>query len=281
MRRMEEFTCYPSQRSPGSTSSGWRWSSLANLALSMLLLSGCMAGKTRSLPFTEFPPAEVTNVEYLRRTTMAIQPFDISAVKIMGGHHEGLLQVRQPWIWDLSKEQKEILYGDLGNVVRYAFIDELLKRNQRVIILGQSLPTRKLDYTITGTVRSVELNTYGQGTREGFGSAGNYWEATIELGDVTVVRSRDNATVWQGDVTQYCKLPDNPAKLDWTIFTVLKKSLQEGLALAKGMTMGNVQDAVETSAATYEIGPIVNNPVEIASRLAAWDILRHIFEDKK
>jgi hypothetical protein len=31
-----------------------------------------------------------------------------------------------------------------------------------------------LDYALTGTVRSLEINTYGQRTREGFGSAGNY-----------------------------------------------------------------------------------------------------------
>jgi hypothetical protein len=245
------------------------------------LMAGCMAGKTRSLPFTEFPPADATPITHLKRSTIAIQPFDISSTEIAGGHHEGLLQVRQPWIWGLSKEQQEVLYGDLGNVVRYAIIDELLKRNQHVIILGQGFQTRKPDYTVTGAVRSVELNTYGQGTREGFGSAGNYWEVTLELGDIVIVRSRDNAMVWKGEVTEYCKLPDSPAKLDWTIFTVLQKSLQEGLALSKGVTTGAIQDVVETSAATYEIGPMQKNPVEIASRLAALEILRHILGDHK
>jgi hypothetical protein len=101
------------------------------------------------------------------------------------------------------------------------------------------------------------------------------------LGEVVIICSRDNATVWQGEVTEYCKLPDSPAKLDWTVFTVLQKSLQEGLALSKGVTAGALQDAVETSVATYEIGPIQKNPLEIASRLAALDILRRIFEDQK
>jgi hypothetical protein len=278
---MDELACYPSPRLSRSGSRSWGYRALANLVLSVLFLTSCMAGKTRSLPFTEFPPADSADVAHLKRSTIAIQPFDISSTEITGGHHEGLMQVRQPWIWGLSKEQKEVMYGDLGNVVRYAFIDELLKRNQRVIILGQDLPTRKPTYTVTGSVQTVELNTYGPGTREGFGSAGNYWEATIKLGDVVIVRSRDNATVWKGDLTEYCKLPDSPAKLDWTIFTVLQKSLQEGLALSKGVTVGALQDAVDTSAASYEIGPIQKNPVEIASRLAALSILQRIFEDQK
>jgi hypothetical protein len=252
---------------------------LASL-LSILFLNGCMAGKTRSLPFTEYPPSSA-DIAYLKKATIAVQPFDISSTVFTGGHHEGLMQVRQPGIWGLSKEQQKILYGDLGNIVRYAFIDELMKRNQRVIILGQSFPTRKPDYTVTGAVRSVELNTYGQGTREGFGTAGNYWEATVELADVAIIRSSDNAQVWRGDMTEYCKLADSPAKLDWTIFTVLQKSLQEGLALSKGITPGGVQEAIETSAASYEVGPVQKTPVEIASRLAALDVLRRIFGSHK
>ena len=278
---MGELARYPSPRLSRSGSRIWRCCTLASMVLSVLFLTSCMAGKTRSLPFTEFPPADRADIAHLKRSTIAIQPFDISSTEIIGGHHEGLMQVRQPWIWGLSNEQKEVLYGDLGNVVRYAFIDELLKRNQRVIILGQDLSIRKPTYTVTGSVQTVELNTYGQGTREGFGSAGNYWEATIKLGNVVIIRSRDNVTVWKGDVTEYCKLPHSPAKLDWTIFTVLQKSLQEGLALSKGVTAVAVQDAVEASAASYEIGPIQRNPVEIASRLAALSVLQRIFEDQK
>jgi hypothetical protein len=250
------------------------------LMLSMLFLSGCMAGKTRSLPFTEYPPAHA-GIDHLRKVTIAVRPFEIASTEIKGGHHEGLMQVRQPWIWGLSKEQEGTLFGDLGNVVRYAFIDELLKRNQRVIIVGQGFPTRKPDYTVTGTLRSVELNTYGQGTREGFGSAGDYWEATVALADVAIVRSRDNATVWQGDMAEYCKLANSPAKLDWTIFTVLQKSLQEGLALSKGVTPGGVQEAIETSAASYVVGTTGKTPVEIASRLAALHVLMRIAEFQK
>jgi hypothetical protein len=256
-----------------------KFAALASL-LSILFLNGCMAGKTRSLPFTEYPPSS-TDIAYLKKATIAVQPFDISSTVFTGGHHEGLMQVRQPGIWGLSTEQQKILYGDLGNIVRYAFIDELMKRNQRVIILGQSFPTRKPDYTVSGVVRSVELNTYGQGTREGFGTAGNYWEATVELADVAIIRSSDNAAVWRGDMTEYCKLADSPAKLDWTIFTVLQKSLQEGLALSKGITPGGVQEAIEISAASYEVGPVQKTPVEIASRLAALDVLKRIFGSDK
>jgi len=233
------------------------------------------------MPFTEYPPVEAAKMSSQKKLRIAIQPFDISATAISGGHHEGLMQVRQPWIWGLSDEQKKSLYGNVGNVVRYAFIDEFLKRNQRVIILGEIFSMQRPDYMITGAVKSVELNTYGQGTLEGFGSAGNYWEATVDLENVAIVRSRDNATIWQGNVTEYCKLPDSPAKLDWTIFTVLQKSLQESLALSKGVTLGSMHDAISISEATYEMGPIQKTPVEIASRLAALNVLKRIMDDQR
>jgi|GEM_PF-1528485 len=254
---------------------------LAGLFIFALILNGCMAGKTRSLPFTEYPPADVVNSVRAGTFSIVVTPFDISSTEIKGGHHEGLLQVRQPWIWGLSKEQKETLYGDLGNIVRYAFIDELLRRNQRVILPGYSAPTNRVDYEITGTVRSVEMNTYGQGTREGFGSAGNYWEATIELSDVAIVRFSDKKTIWQGDITQYCRLQNSPVKLDWTIFTVIRKSLENSLTLSKGATPAGIKSVVENSAADYELEPTKQNPVEIAARLAALDVLKRILEQPR
>ncbi len=53
-----------------------------------------------------------------------------------------------------------------------------------------------LDFALTGTVRSMEINTYGQGTWEGFGSAGNYWEATIRVTDIENVRYTDKKMIW-------------------------------------------------------------------------------------
>jgi len=253
---------------------------LAGLFLSAFLLIGCMAGSTRSLPFTEYPPADAI---YLRggKFPIEVSPFDISSTEIRGSHYEGLLQVRQPWIWGLSEEEKKTLYGNLANIVRFAFIDELLRRDQRIIIPGYSASTERIDYAITGTVRSVELNTYGQGTREGFGSAGNYWEATVEVADVAIVRYSDKKTIWQGDITQYCKLAGSPVKLDWTIFTVIRKSLENGLTLSKGATPGRVEKMVENTSGDYELEPVNQNPVEIAARLAALDVLKRILEQPR
>ncbi|HYA88081.1 MAG TPA: hypothetical protein VEI57_13580 [Nitrospirota bacterium] len=253
---------------------------LAGLFIYAFFLNGCMAGKTRSLPFTEYPPADAINLR-AGKFVIEVDPFDIGSTEIKGGHHEGLLQVRQPWIWGLSNEQKEALYGDLANIVRYAFIDEFLRRNQRVILPGYSAPTGRIDYAITGTVRSVELNTYGQGTREGFGSAGNYWEATIEMSDVRILRYSDNKAIWQGDIMQYCKLQESPVKLDWTIFTVIRKSLENRLTLSKGATPARIDKVVENSAGDYELEPLKQNPVEIAARLAAIDVLKRIVEQPR
>ena len=114
----ESLSSWHSHCSVGRISPAW-------LFIFALLLNGCMAGKTRSLPFTEYPPEEAINLG-AGKFTIEVNPFDISSTDIKGGHYEGLLQVRQPWIWGLSKEQKESLYGDLGNIVRYAIIDEFL-----------------------------------------------------------------------------------------------------------------------------------------------------------
>jgi len=237
-------------------------------------------GATRSLPFTEFPPRDDVIATIQNKYTLAVEPFDVSVIQIKGGHHEGLLQVRQPWIWGLSDEQKRALYNDLGTIVRYAFIDELLKRNQRVVVFEGKLPKWASDYMITGSITSVELNTYGQGTLEGFGSAGNYWEAEIVLTDIAIVHVSDGKTVWRGDLTKYCKLEGSPVKLDWTIFTVIANSLKEGTTLSKGVSSEHVGQILENSEADYILEPSQQNPVEIAARLAALDVLKLIYRPR-
>ncbi len=252
---------------------------LAGICLLAVSLNGCAKmGATRSLPFTEFPPRNYVLPAQAKKTSLAVEPFDVSGTDVTGGHHEGLLQVRQPWIWGLSDEQKQALYGNVSTIVRYAFIDELLKWSKKVALVNRKMPVRGADYIIAGAVQSVELNTYGQGTKEGFGSAGNYWEAEIVLSDVSIIRAADNTTLWTGNIRQYCKLEGSPAKLNWTIFTVLAKSLQEGVTLSKGITPGHIKEAVDTSAADYDLEQTMQNPVEIAARLAAIDVLKLIFD---
>jgi hypothetical protein len=62
------------------------------LLLGPYVLSGCAANVTRSIPVTPVRPGIVL--------------FAYKDAKIEGGHHEGLLQVRQPWIFGISKAQK-------------------------------------------------------------------------------------------------------------------------------------------------------------------------------
>ena len=265
---------------PRLRSSCKRFLASAVLVLVPLIMTGCAKmSSTKSLPFTEFPPPEIVTDHPARTFRIAVRPFDISATEITGGHHEGLLQVRQPGIWGLSEGQREALYRDLGDIARYAFIDELLKRKQSVTIVGDTSYRGAADYVISGTLRSVELNTYGQGTREGWGSAGNYWEAEVVLSDVVIARA-DGTVLWSGEIDRYCKLEGSPAKLDWTVFTVVAKSLQQGLILSQGPSPVHIQDAVESSGADYQLAPVTKNPVDIAARLAALEVLKIIAEQR-
>ncbi|MDI6687235.1 MAG: hypothetical protein QME06_03340 [Desulfobacterales bacterium] len=256
----------------------------------ILCLSGCATvkmGATRSHPPTVLPASPIVLSEKSRSVEIVIEPFDVSRTSILGGHYEGILQVRQPWIFGLSNYQKAAIYGDLKNVVRYAFIDEFIRRGLKVIVpqghLDKlNLPKTKIqnnaeiaDLKISGTISSIELNTYGQGLRgafEGFGSSGNYWESEIVLSDVTVV-DRKQTIIWKGNVRQYSKLFNSPVKLDWTIFTLLSKSLQMSSAMGGP---ANLMGAAKSMRGDYYIEKINENPVEIAARLAAIEIIRRL-----
>ena len=101
------------------------------------------------------------------------------------------------------------------------------------------------------------------------------------MSDVAIVRYSDKKTIWQGDIKQYCKLQGSPAKLDWTIFTVIRKSLENSLTLSKGATPARIEKVVDNTAGDYELEPVNQNPVEIAARLAALDVLKRILEQPR
>ena len=76
------------------------------LLLGPYVLSGCAANVTRSIPVTPVRPGMVDIAPNLKSSRLGIVLFAYKDAKIEGGHHEGLLQVRQPWIFGISKAQK-------------------------------------------------------------------------------------------------------------------------------------------------------------------------------
>ncbi|MDD5711216.1 MAG: hypothetical protein PHY31_00495 [Smithellaceae bacterium] len=102
----------------------------------VFLLHGCAAmkmGTTKNLPPTVMPQPAVSTAK-IGKIRIAVLPFDVANTEIRGGHYEGLAQVKQPWIWGLSDQQRQAMYGDLKNVARYAFIDELIRRGLKVVV---------------------------------------------------------------------------------------------------------------------------------------------------
>ena len=157
---------------------------LSLILLGVYVMSGCAANVTRSAPCTQLRPNMVQTPPLLKGCQLAVVQFDTSNTKIEGGHHEGLLQVRQPWIFGISKEQKEMLYGNAGQVAALSFVSELKNQGLTVTLL-KDMPgasSKDFDLILTGKVERVVLNTFGHGTKEGFGSAGDYWEATDRQG---------------------------------------------------------------------------------------------------
>lgn len=254
---------------PPRSFAAWRLPGLRSLAAAILAaaLAGCAS--TRERPATPTTPAAPIRGP-LAGLTLVVETFTADTAQVGGGHHEGIAQVRQPWIWDLSAEQRTALYGDLKDVARYAFLDELKRLGLK---LSLSPVGAKDGLRLSGALRRVELNTYGRGLSgrfEGFGSAGDYWEARVAFADVSVYDRQRKEVVWQGAIEQYAKRPGSPAKLDYTHWDLLANSLRMGLA---GSDPGKLYDAVQASKADYTLAPTRDSPVEWAARLAARELV--------
>lgn len=240
------------------------------LLLLPLLLDGCMANSTRSQPVTELPLAAPTGARPFQGRSLDLR-LDLGGMKVEGGHHEGLMQVRQPWIFGLTKEQRATLYGQAGPVAVLAFATELKRLGARV---EEGTPELEL----RGRLRTVVLNTYGKGTKEGFGSAGDYWEATVKFEGLELRDRRSGALLWAGPLEEYAKARPCPASLDWDLLTLSVKILSSSVALQTVATggvaaIGAGKDYVQTFAADYTLDRTQVSPIEVAGRKAAQHFL--------
>ncbi len=240
----------------------------------LVLMTGCAS--TRDAPFsvtTAPPPVRGA----LHGMVLYAEPLRMAQTAVTGGHHEGMAQLRQPWIWSISASQRDTLYSSLKDLAQFAFLDEL-KRLGLKVRLGELPGASAGGWQMSGELKSIELNTYGRGLSgafEGFGSAGNYWDARIVLAGVKLVDAKRGDVVWQGDIDQYAKLPGSPVKLDMTHFDLLANSLKMSLAGANPL---KVAQATYKSKADYSVESPRDNPVELAARQGARDLVKRLTE---
>ncbi len=258
---------------------------LSLLIFSLILLSGCAANPTRTVPATPHNAEQVSLPSLLKARHIGLHLFDYKDTEIKGGHHEGLLQVRQPWNFGLSAEEKAVLYDNAGEVAALAFAAELKKQGMNVTVLSHLDDSGALpfDLLLTGKVAQIVLNTYGRGTREGLGSAGNYWEATLLYSDIQLRNLRAGRIVWDGNIERYAKLENSPATLDWTNLTLAVNSLRGAMLLSQMQMSSSLltgaskgKDYIENFEAEYSISDYTVSPIEVAARHAAVLFLQQI-----
>jgi hypothetical protein len=238
------------------------------LALAMPLLVSCGLQKVQA---TATPPAQTSLPAELRGKRIAVTlAFDSARIK--GGHHEGLLQMRQPWFLGLKAEQRHLLYDNAGQVAALAFGSEV--QNQ-----GLQVQPEDAEFTLTGTVQTVTMNTYGHGSLEGFGSAGNYWEATVAFTDLRLTENRTGRLLWQGDQEGYAKLTPCPLHMDWGILKTMIKVMQTSVTLTNPKTVADpfaVNDSLHTFDDAYVLDEVKATPIEVAARQAAVAMLAKV-----
>jgi len=232
---------------------------LAAVALSLSV--GCGLHKVEATPM---PQTQTSLPVELRGRRIAVA-LDSGAAKIKGGHHEGILQVRQPWFLGLKPEQRHLLYDHAAEVAALAFGAEI--QNQ-----GLAVKPDDAEFTLTGTVQAITLDTYGHGSTEGFGTAGNYWEATVEFSGLRLTENRTGRLLWEGPQDGYARLTPCPLHMDWGILKTMIVTLQNSITLAGPKAAMNplaVKDTLNAYDGAYVLDEPHATPIDVAARQAA------------
>ncbi len=249
------------------------WAAVAGLLPA--IMSGCMVNRTRDLPDTALRPNKYLLPSFLKGKAVKVD-LEYRFATVSGGHHEGPMQMRQPWFLGISKQQRSRLYESAGKVAGLAFILELKMQ-------GLDVNPKKPDYLLTGNVGKVDLNTYGRGTTDGHGSAGNYWESTVRYSRMSFRDAKTDRILWEGSLTSYAKLSPSPVKLDLDMFTVVSKTLTGAIYLSSAMTTGLSLATISAAKsylldydANYRVNSSKFTPIEIAGRQAAGTFLEKL-----
>ncbi len=233
----------------------------------VVMLAACANNATRHTPVTPMEPPRVEVPRFLREVPVAVE-LEVGATEISGAHHEGLLQVKQPGLFGLSDEQKQQLYGSAKELTVLGVIAELKRQGLDVRLGTASADGAK----IAGRVGRITLNTYGDGIG-GFGSAGDYWEARLELDGVTLWRR--GGTRELGRIEAYAKLSPSPAKMGWAAALQSIIAMAQIMASMAQLAAGSIS-GTSFPAMTYDLETTPHSPVEIAGRHAAAEILRRL-----
>ena len=225
---------------------------LTILFLISIIFTSCTMARYSQFPYTSLPLPNIAIEDEIKNLKIAVVLFDIEDTKISGGHYKGIMQKIQHWDINIPEEQKDSFLFGLSETVSYAIADEFLRQGLNGVITdGRDINRLKgLDIIVTGKVSHIELNTH----------ANDYWEAVIILKDITLSRTRDGAMLWIGDIERYCKLPNSPEKLEWTMFKDVSRFLRTSIE--------------EKSYENYFQKRKDITPAEIAARLSAIDIMK-------
>jgi hypothetical protein len=252
--------------------------------LILFFFPGCVTTQ-RKIPFTPPFPEQVSYSESLKKSTLAVLLFDTGNTKISGGYHEGLLQVRQPWFIGLSKEQRKALYDKAPELAALSFVSELKNQGIQVLLVEnrKDLDSLSTDWLLTGKMSAIKLDTFGSGTKEGFASAGDYWDTTLNFSALCLTDIKNNKILWQGDIQKYAKLPHCPVRLDMTVFGMISRLFKGTLLMTQLQTTSSPldfaskgKDLVSLVKAEYHFEKYPVSPIETAARHAACVFLEKI-----
>jgi hypothetical protein len=222
----------------------------------------------RTVEATPLPRAQASLPARLQGKRIKVA-LDFQATQVKGGHHEGLLQVRQPWFMGLTSAQRHLLYDNAGQVAALGLAAGLQAQ-------GLVVQPDQADFILEGTVQVVTMNTYGHGSKEGFGTAGNYWESKVEFTGLRLAEAATGRVLWEGVQEGYARLTPCPLHMDWGILKVMVKTMSTSLALStpKGVLNQVVsQDAFQGYDGSFVLDQVTATPIDVAARLAGAELL--------
>ena len=96
---------------------------------------------------------------------------------------------------------------------------------------------------------------------EGFGSAGDYWEAKVFFADIKVEDTTSNEMLFNGTMETYAKLKPCPVKLDWTFLSLVNRSLNSSFQMQEIRQAKTAAQAVSKGKAYFQywFNPEPNN----------------------
>lgn len=227
----------------------------------LFLLYGC----TESITETVVPPSNYAAAPGLKGVVIYAEPCSADNAELKVSHYEGLMKVPQPTFFGgMPKADRDRIKDMSVQIAQYNLLMPLEKSGAVFKKYSPDIKMERNSVRLLCSIKKIRVGIYDNGY-DGFGSAGNYWEADTDFDGLSIIKNGKSAEL--EPISSHGQLKNAP---------VNPGTLMDALIISVKIAKNPIGEAFALNDIDYHLDTSAKSPVEIASYLAGIELAKQV-----